>query len=54
MRTFTTKFMKFIHILFIAVLLTACSSDPSKKAKANESVTAARGGFGFRCTRNDI
>jgi hypothetical protein len=32
--------MKFIHILFIAVLLTACSSDPSKKAKANESVTA--------------
>ena len=33
--------MKFIHILFLAVLLTACSTDPSKKAKANESATVA-------------
>ena len=33
--------MKSIHILFLAVLLSACSTDPSKKAKENESATAA-------------
>jgi hypothetical protein len=33
--------MKFIHILFLAVLLSACSTDPSKKAKANDSATVA-------------
>jgi uncharacterized cupredoxin-like copper-binding protein len=33
--------MKFIHILLFAVLLSACSTDPSKKAKANESATVA-------------
>lgn len=33
--------MKFIHILFLAVFLSACSTDPSKKAKVNESATAA-------------
>ena len=33
--------MKSIHILIFAVLLTACSTDPSKKAKANETSTAA-------------
>mgnify|MGYP003328012154 FL=1 len=33
--------MKYIHILFFAVLLSACSTDPSKKAKANESAAAA-------------
>jgi hypothetical protein len=33
--------MKFKHILFLAVLLSACSTDPSKKAKANDSATVA-------------
>ena len=33
--------MKSIHILFLAVLLSACSTDPSKKAKANDSATVA-------------
>jgi hypothetical protein len=33
--------MKYIHILFFAVLLSACSTDPSKKAKANDSATVA-------------
>ena len=32
--------MKYIHILFFAVLLSACSTDPSKKVKANETTTA--------------
>ena len=32
--------MKFTHIIFFAVLLTACSNDPQKKTKANEGVTA--------------
>ena len=29
--------MKYTHILFFVVLFTACSTDPSKKAKANDS-----------------
>ena len=29
--------MKFIHILFFVALATACTTDPSKKAKANDS-----------------
>ena len=33
--------MKFTYILFLAVFLTACSTDPSKKAKANDVATAA-------------
>ena len=32
--------MKYIHILFFAVLLSGCSTDPSKKAKSNESAAA--------------
>ncbi len=28
--------MKFIHILFFVALATACTTDPSKKAKAND------------------
>ena len=31
--------MKFIHILFFAILLSACSTDSSKKPKASESAT---------------
>lgn len=33
--------MRFIHILFFAVFLSACSTDSSKRVKANESATAA-------------
>jgi hypothetical protein len=33
--------MKCIHILFFAVVISACSTDPSKKAKANDSATIA-------------
>ena len=31
--------MKFIHILFLAVLLSACSTDPSQKAKESKAAT---------------